>query len=277
MTRPEGAVSRRDHSSDRHKPQPAIDVAAWVGNYPFRGIINSTLDDLRGKAEALNMRFVVASFDSLFHENNLDAFERWQETLAGEGHLEHWPVANPDQPGQLRYLEKLLDRHQPRGLRLLPNYHAYRLWHPEMDRLMAMAAERGMIVQIFQRIADERWHWMLKMPAVSREDVDHVTSRYTDARVIVSGCAELAWIAPRLRECPHFYADISRIRGPVLALEHYAAIVPLEKMVFGSLWPIQMIEASLWQITWSQLTEQTKADLLYGNFARLTGVVAAAA
>jgi len=158
----------------------------------------------------------------------------------------------------------------------MPNYHAYRLWHPEMDRLMAMAAERGIIVQICTRIADERWHWMLKIPAVSREDVDHVTSRYTDARVLVSGCAEIVRIAPRLRECPNFYADTSRIRGPVLALEHLANIAPLEKLVFGSLWPIQMIEASLWQITWTQLPEPTKANLLHGNFARLAGMVTSA-
>jgi predicted TIM-barrel fold metal-dependent hydrolase len=248
------------------------DVAAWVGTYPFRGIRNSSLDDLQAKAAELSIdRFVVASFESLFQENHLDAYERWHETLAGIDCVEHWPVVDPAMPKQLRNFERIVDRYQPRGFRLLPNYHGYSLLDGAVDDLMTFAQERGLVAQVFAMIADYRWHYMLKMPAVSADLFDHFTGMHPDAKIIISGQQPVQRMAARAKQCPNLYLDISRVRGPVMAMEKLVNEMPTQKLLFGSLWPIQIIEGTLWHVTWTKLPAETQAAILGGNFETLMG------
>ncbi|HEX7010438.1 MAG TPA: amidohydrolase family protein [Phycisphaeraceae bacterium] len=255
---------------------PAIDVAAWVGQYPFRGILHSSLTHLLDKLAALQVeRAVVSPFEALFWENNLDAFDLWSHRLAEHSRLELWPVVNPAMPGQIARLARRLDEHAahgqavPRGLRLLPNYHGYRLDAPAVDDLMRLARERSLIVQVFQRIADERWHWMLSVPPVPPEDLLAFVDRHDQQPILISALNAPQLLADRLRSHPALYADLSRLRGPLFALERLLEQAPADRLVFGSLWPIQIIEATLWQITYAQASDATKADLLRGNAARL--------
>jgi predicted TIM-barrel fold metal-dependent hydrolase len=247
-----------------------IDVAAWVGTYPFRGIRNSSLDDLQAKAAELSIeRFVVASFESVFQQNHFDAFERWHETLADIDCVEHWPVVDPSMPKQLKNFERIVDRYQPRGFRLLPNYHGYSLLDGHVDELMAFAKQYGLVAQVFGMIADLRWHYMLKVPPVHVDQFDHFTGVHHDAKIILSGQQPIQRLASRAEQCPNLYVDISRVRGPVLAMESLVNEMPLNKLLFGSLWPIQIIEATLWQVTWTNLPAETQAMVLHRNFETL--------
>ena len=174
-------------------------------------------------------------------------------------------------PGQLRGLERIVDRYRPRGIRLLPNYHGYTLRDGVVDELMAFADEHQLVVQVFAMIADPRWHFMLKVPALDPEQLDHFTSRHFNARIIVSGLQPVTRLADRARQCPHLYLDVSRVRGPVFAMEKLVRDVPVDKLLFGSLWPIQIIEATLWQITWSDLPSHTQSLILNTGFEVLMG------
>jgi predicted TIM-barrel fold metal-dependent hydrolase len=151
---------------------------------------------------------------------------------------------------------------------LLPNYHGFRLYDAGAAELMALARERRMIVQVFQRIADERWHWMLKVPAVDQADLDYLTASF-DQPILLSGVSGHRALASRLAKCPGLYADISRVRGPQFAIEKLVKAVPSEKLVFGSLWPIQIIEATLWQVTTAKIGDETKRNLLAENARRM--------
>lgn len=252
------------------QPQTTIDVAGWVGQYPFRGIHNSSLAHLTAKLESLQIeRAIVSPFEALFWENNLDAWQLWAARLADKPRLELWPVVNPAQPGQLSAFESMLDAYRPRGLRLLPNYHGYQLADPAVETLMRLADQRGMIVQVFQRIADERWHWMLPMPAVQEEELVAFVQQYPHQRILISGMNHPQVLAEVMAKQPQLYADISRLRGPLFAVERLVEQVPAQRLTFGSLWPIQVIEATLWQLWDARIPEASRQAMLYGNAQRL--------
>jgi len=259
--------------SDASPAVPVIDASAWVGTYPFRHIARSEPTDLADRAERLGIeRLVVSAFENLFWQNGLAAVPIWVDRLADQARLEYWPVVNPAHPGELRRLAPLLDRFGPRGLRLVPWYHGYSLWDPAVVRLMDLARERGLVVQVFARIADERWHWLLKVPARNVGDqLDYFTSRFVGDRVLLSALngPELQALAGRLTAQPGLYADLSRLRGPLFAVEHLTRTVPPAKLVFGSLWPIQIIEATLWQVTWVELPSSTTRCVLHDSFQTL--------
>jgi predicted TIM-barrel fold metal-dependent hydrolase len=240
-----------------------IDVSAWIGHYPFRGIPNSSLEDLRAKMKELHIeRAIVSPYEAIFWENNLDAYAQFAEQLASDAAIEVWPVVRP---GATVGLDKLLDRFRPRGLRLLPNYHGYRLSDAPSRDILDLAQARGMITQIFQRIADERWHHLLRVPAVDQTDLEYVTGVHTHQRIFLSGLNALAAFASRLRQNPGLYLDVSRIRGPQFAIESLVKSLPVEKVLFGSLWPVQIIEATLWQITSAKIDDEAKRKLLRDN------------
>lgn len=255
---------------------PAWDVAAWVGAYPFRALTEHKLDHWEARARRAGVtRAVVSGYDQLFAQNGLELWRPWVARIASHAvadRLDCWPVVNPAAPGELRRLEQALDQHPVRGLRLLPSYHGYRLWDPQVADLMSIARQRDMIVQVFVRIVDERWQWMLKMPPVDvGQDLHYFTSLFDANRIIISGAGsgELAGLANRLRTHPGLYADLSRVRGPAFALDHIDQSLPLPRLLLGTLWPVQIMEASLWEVTTSRLADDKRRAILWDNAATL--------
>jgi predicted TIM-barrel fold metal-dependent hydrolase len=72
-----------------------------------------------------------------------------------------------------------------------------------------------------------------------------------------------------LREQPILYADLSRLRGPQFAIEKLVNQLPVEKLVLGSLWPIHIIEATLWQVTTAKISPEIQRQLLHDNAQHL--------
>lgn len=247
-----------------------VDVSAWVGSYPFRGIPDSGLGNLQNLSRDLTIRkVIVSSFENLFWENGFDGYKTQQAKLESLDFVEHWPVVNPAMPGQIAALESLVERYRPRGLRLLPNYHSYNLGNSAVTEVMCFARERRMIVQVFQCIADSRWHWMLHVPDVEEEQIQAFVDEYNEQPVVICAMRNPAVLADRLESNPLLYVDTSRIRGPVFAFEHLIETVPASKILFGSLWPIQIIQATLWQIQYGALPEAIRNSILRENYQLL--------
>jgi len=78
-----------------------------------------------------------------------------------------------------------------------------------------------------------------------------------------------AFLSEQLKHNKQLYVDTSRIRGPVFAFEKLVKNIPAEKILFGSLWPIQIVQATLWQIQQSSIPASVRHRILNGNFSSL--------
>ena len=57
---------------------------------------------------------------------------------------------------------------------------------------------------------------MLKVPGVENQDFEkYFTSKFTGQRILISGLNSIAFLASRLRDLPHLYADLSHPRAAV--------------------------------------------------------------
>ena len=246
-----------------------IDVAAWVGSYPFRNIPNSNLKDLRIIADELEInRIIVSSFENLFWQNGLDAYEIWQTKLKDYKFIEHWPVVNPTVPGELEVLQDLTVRNKFQGFRLLPNYHSYNLEDSCIKTFMEFASQNRKIVQVFQQIADERWHWMLKVPKVDAVELSSFIQDYPDNTIILSALDINENILNLLHDHPNTYIDISRFTGPCFVLERVISKLP-DQFLFASLWPLQILQASLWQIEYADISQENKEHIMSKNYIHM--------
>lgn len=254
----------------------SIDATAFVGDYPFRGFGSTTLQTLKERAGQYGVgQAIVSSFQELFWENNFDATTRLADELSGDDFFIHFAVVNPTYPGQLKALPKLVEQTGIQGLRLLPNYHSYRLWDDGALELFRLAAELDLPVQIIREIQDQRMHWMHTVPPVSNADFDGLFSAFGSqdlpaCRLLLSALpfAELTRLAGVLRDAPTVWADLSRVRGPVFAVEKLVNDHKLERLVYGTLWPIQVMAATYRQVEDAAVTDEQRAAILAGNCRR---------
>ncbi len=251
-----------------------VDVAMWVGAYPFRHLARHDAAALQLAMKANCIRHAVVShFDFLFQEDNLAAYLNTVTGLEERDDCEVWPVVNPSRPAQIERLQWALERKPARGIRLLPNYHHYNLADPCVTDLMAWAGERGLIVQVFQQIADVRWQWMLCVPPVPLREIQEFTGTVQQgSRLILSGLDRPEAVAAAIAPQPEVYVDLSRLRGPQFAVEAVARGVPVSRLLFGSLWPLQLIEATLWQVQLAGIPHTERQRILYGNARRILGL-----
>lgn len=138
--------------------RPIIDTHVYLSRWPFRRISSDETAEL---VERLSRHGVVeawaGSFDGVFHKDLaavnarlVDACRKYQNVLLPFG------TVNPRLPDWEEDLRRCQEEHGMPGIRLHPNYHGYRLDDPDFLRLLHLASECGMIVQMAAWMEDER-------------------------------------------------------------------------------------------------------------------------
>ena len=246
-----------------------IDACAFIGDYPFRGFPQTSPADLIQRNQSYGIgETIVSSFHEIFWENNFEAARRTAQEIQDFDGLTQFLVVNPIYPRQLRELPEILRATGARGLRLLPAYHRYDLWDERVAELLGFAAQHDLPLQIFRTIQDERFHWLLSVPPLSKENMEWLLAAPPRARVLLSGLlfGEITGLRDKIRGAPAVWVDLSRVNGPVFAAEKLVEAVSADSLVFGSLWPIQMIAPSLRAIEDARISEAERAKILGENW-----------
>src|SRR4029078_10786511 len=123
-----------------------------------------TLDDRlrRGHVE----QAWVGGLESLFHRDVEGVNSRLAEACRRfTGRLVPFGTVNPTLPDWEEDLRRCQETHRFRGIRLCPSYHGYSITDPSFERLLTLAARRGLVVQIVVTMEDERTqHPVLRVP-----------------------------------------------------------------------------------------------------------------
>src|SRR5262245_4006067 len=133
-------------------PGPGIiDTNVHLGQWPTRRLKYGDTPALVAKLRKHRIEQAWAgSFEGLLHKNLLAVNERLAAECRdkGEGMLVPFGSVNPVLPDWEEDLRLCHEVHRMPGIRLHPTYQNYTLDHPDIPRLLAMASERGLIVQL---------------------------------------------------------------------------------------------------------------------------------
>lgn len=214
------------------------------------------------------------SFDALLHRDigavNARLFEACGDP-AHRGVLAPFGTVNPNYPDWEEELRRCHEVFRMPGIRLYPNYHGYKLDAPPFARLLQLAGERRLIVQIAVAMEDERvQHPMMRVPPVDVAPLVDVLKVVPAARVLLLNALR----GPRggalsaLRKVDQVSFDIATLEnvgGVATVIEQVSA----ERLLYGSHAPFFYPESAVLKIKESALGPETASKVLSGNAARM--------
>lgn len=250
-----------------------IDVNANLHRWPFRRLPG---DDPAALIEKLHSRGVtqawVGSLDALLHKDLAAVNARLADDCRQRGRQVLLPFGNvnPAQPDWEEEFRRCAEIHGMRGLRLYPNYHGYKLDHPGLQRLLRVAADRHLIVQIALVMEDERMmHPLLRVEPVdtaplltSLRDVPSLRVILLNALRTLRGPTLQALVAAGA------HVDIAMLEG-VGGVGQLLQQVSTDRVLFGSHAPLFYYDSAELKLRESTLTPVQMKKLRGGNARRI--------
>lgn len=248
---------------------PRIDVNVSLFQWPCRRLPLDRTEALVAKLREHGFTEAWAgSFEGILHRDIGAVNERLAEECrrSGGGLLQPIGSVNPALPDWEEDLRRCQEKHGMRGIRLHPNYHGYTLADPRFARLLAMAAERGLLVQIALLMEDTRTHInLMRVPDVDPAPLADLLPKTPRARVVLlnSGKA-LPRLPERLIANRGLYHDIARVEGSGEVARVMRALPP-GSLLFGSHAPFFIFESALIKIDEAGLGPEDVRALLADN------------
>jgi hypothetical protein len=251
-----------------------IDTNVTLFQWPFRRL---HADDPAVLAEKLQAKGVTqawaGSFEGLLQRDITAVNSRLGEVCRKYPVFVPFGCVNPMLPDWETDLRRCREEHRMRGIRLYPNYHGYKLNEEPGLRLLKMAAEQGLLVQVPLVLEDERTqHPLMRVPPVEIIGLPPVLRETPGLRMVLLNAFRSARIeeAKRLAAAGGAWFEIAMLEA-VGGVTNLLQQVPLERVLFGSHSPLFYFESALLKLKESALSEEQREAITKKNAGTLLG------
>ena len=229
----------------------AVDVNAYIGDYPFRSVPHPEPDALVRVMDREEIATAwVASLPGVWHRDPEHANQTLVERLAAhKSRLACVPIVRPDWPSWENTLGWCRDQGAP-AVRSYPVHWGLAAGDPALAELAAACAEHAIALILTVRFEDLRQRHTLDvahdLPAAT---VRELARAGTGARIIVTAASrdmieEVHWgLTPN--EQSRVWWDISWIWGPPEDhLAHLFRTIGSERFIYGTGWPLRLAQTA---------------------------------
>jgi hypothetical protein len=236
-----------------------IDVNVSLSRWPFRRLTGDDPGSLVQKLRGHQVTQAWAgSFDALLHRDLAAVNHRLAADCRGRGEGLRRPFGamKPMLSDWEEDLRRCHEEHRMPGIRLHPNYHGYTLDDPRSTRLLRLAAERKLIVQIPIILEDERTiHPLVKVPPVDVSPLAKMLPDLPSLRLVLLNSFRnvKADLREKLAAAGQVFFDIATLEG-VGGVQKLLVELPMERILFGSHYPLFYFEAALLKLQESPLS-----------------------
>lgn len=255
-----------------------IDTNVHLSRWPFRRLALEETPALVAKLRQFGVTQAWAgSYDALLHKDLSAVNARLAAECRehGAGLLLPFGCVNPSLPDWEGDLRRCAEEFGLRGIRVYPNYHGFALDDERGRRLFALAAERGLLVQIAVMMEEERTqHPLVRVPVVNVAPLPGLLTALPMLRVqlLNSFRAVRGPLAVQLAATRRVFLEINTLEG-VAGVEELLKLIPDTQLLFGSGAPFYIFESAVLKLRESRLTATQLAALTEGNARRLLPAV----
>lgn len=245
-----------------------FDANTWVGRWPFSFQPAHTPRTLVAHLRPHGVRrALVSPLDAVLAPSPGPANRDLLRTTRGLAALVPVPIINPGLADWREELAVVAADSRVRAVRVLPNYHSYRLRSRAMHALAAELTRRRLALIVQVRLVDERHEFhAMRLKGVPPTDLDRFLKQHPKLRVLACGLTrnELFKLAP---EHPHLLADLSFVEWHDTLRDALTKASP-RQLVFGSHTPFFITAASRAKVSTAAIRPRTMAAIAGGNLAR---------
>jgi len=255
-------------------PVQLVDVNVNLSRWPLRRVRFDETEELVAKLRRQGVAQAWAgSFDALLHKDLAESNAILVDECLRRGARMMVPFGtiNPKMPDWEEEFRRCAEQHRMPGIRLFPNYHGYKLDDPEFARLLRMASNRRMVVQIAVKMEDERMmHPLLRVEAVDTAPLVDLMRDYSGLRVVLMNALGVlrGEALVKLLGAGEVYVEISMLEG-VGGIERLLEQTPVSRVLFGSYAPLFYFESALLKLRESTLDEDQLNSICGANARRL--------
>ncbi len=269
-----------------------IDVNAYLGRWPLRHLPSEDTAELVSKLHRLRhlpgddtaelvsklrrhgvVQAWVGSLDGLLHKDVAAVNARLVDECRryGDGMLVPFGSVNPKLPDWHDDLRRCVEEHHMPGIRLHPNYHGYGFDDPDFTKLLHLAADRGLIVQLALIMEDERiMHPLLRVKPTSVTGLPGLLRQTPGLRLVLLNSQPVlrGKALADLMAAGEVYVEIAMLEG-VGGVAGLLAQVPPNRVLFGSYTPLFYFESALLKLQESPLSDEQLGAIRGANAQRL--------
>jgi predicted TIM-barrel fold metal-dependent hydrolase len=247
-----------------------IDTNVYLSRWPFRRLKFDETPVLVAKLRKENVTQAWAgTFDGILHKDIASANERLAEECHkfGRNVLVPFGSVNLHFPNWEDDVRRCHEQHKMPGIRLHPNYHGYKLDEPVFAKLLKMAAERDLIVQIAAMMEDRRTqHPLIQLAATDLNPLAKVVKQTPNLRIHLLNAMQVLRGQPllNLMASGEVYFEIATLEG-VGGVGNLISQIPLSRVFFGSYAPFFIFESAKLKMKESPLSETQSRAILFEN------------
>ena len=246
-----------------------VDVNVSLSRWPFRRIRGDETEELLGLLRRRGVDQAWAgSFDALFHKDVAGVNARLARECRerGGGLLLPFGTVNPKMPDWEDDLRRCVEDHRMPGIRLHPNYHGYALDDPDFSRLLHLAAQRRLLVQIPIKMEDERtMHPLVRVPLVDAAPLVDLVPKIPGLQLILLNVPK-DMVVKLAGSGASF--DIAMLEG-LEGVARLAEKVGEGRVLFGSHAPFYIWESARLKVTEAGLPPSVERRVLRENALQL--------
>lgn len=264
-----------------------VDTNVNLFEWPFRKLKYGSTEALVSKLRKHRVAQAWAgSYEALFSKDIQGVNTRLAEECRkrGDGMLIPFGTVNLAWPDWEEDLRQCHEVHKMPGVRIYPVYQTFDLDHPDFARLVEMATDRKMIIQIVGDMEDSRHHHpIVSIRSVNMAPILDIAKRVPSARIELvywNHRASANLLAKLVSETSVFF-DTSRVEGAGevgrliegKSWTRAQTAIPVERFLFGSHAPYFPVEANIIKLFEHPLTAEQIIAVMNGNARRLLQAV----
>ena len=231
-----------------------VDTNLWIGNWPFSPLPRNEVGDVSRWLSRFGIETAFASsFECVFQIDPMPGNRSLRKAIGQRRRLRLLPILNPGVAAWRDHLEELADWPETKAVRLLPGYHGYRLDSRSIRTCIEALRSRRIRVVAAARLIDERHeHRAVTINPPTLGQWERFLEFASSTNPLIQGLSVHELRA--LSEQGHrFYADTSFAEWED-TLRVLKGFMPTTRVMFGSLSPLQVVQAQIDKIRLSSLS-----------------------